>query len=185
MAIKTFTTGEVLTASDTNTYLANSAMTYITTLTASNTAVSAFVDGVFTSTYQNYMIIGDWFTGGNATLSFRLRVGGSDDMTASYYDRGNQNTTGAVAAINNLAVTAGFFGASTSSDYAHTQQTLFFPQIASRRTAWNLQSVDSWNVQMYSASGVDITTSQFDGIKFISSSGNITGTFRFYGIRQA
>ena len=30
MAIKTFTTGEVLTASDTNTYLANAGLVYIT-----------------------------------------------------------------------------------------------------------------------------------------------------------
>jgi hypothetical protein len=29
MAIKTFTTGEVLTASDTNTYLANSGLVYV------------------------------------------------------------------------------------------------------------------------------------------------------------
>jgi hypothetical protein len=31
MAIKTFTTGEVLTASDTNTYLANSGLVFETT----------------------------------------------------------------------------------------------------------------------------------------------------------
>jgi hypothetical protein len=53
MAIKTFTTGEVLTASDTNTYLANSGLVYITSATLSATAL----DGIFTSDYDNYRIV--------------------------------------------------------------------------------------------------------------------------------
>ena len=41
MAIKTFTTGEVLTAADTNTYLANSGLVYVASGTvAANTALN-------------------------------------------------------------------------------------------------------------------------------------------------
>ena len=184
MAVKTFTTGEVLTASDTNTYLANAGWVYITTLSPAGTATTAFVDSVFTGTYRNYVIVADWFTGGNAAITFRMRASGIDEIGAVYYDRGFQNTTGAVAAINNTAQTAGFWGASTASDYAHAQMTLFHPQVATR-TGWNLHSMDSWNVQTYVDSGIVVGAQTFDGIKFISSSGNITGAFRFYGIRNA
>ena len=53
MAIKTFTTGEVLTASDTNTYLNNGGLVYITEVALSTTAL----DGIFTSTYDNYLVV--------------------------------------------------------------------------------------------------------------------------------
>ena len=55
MAIKTFTTGEVLTASDTNTYLANAGLVYIAATTASAQTTIA-IDNCFTTTYAHYFI---------------------------------------------------------------------------------------------------------------------------------
>ena len=54
MAIKTFTTGEVLTASDTNTYLANSGLVYVAGASFSG-AVSFDVTG-FTSDYLLFQL---------------------------------------------------------------------------------------------------------------------------------
>jgi hypothetical protein len=56
MAIKTFTTGEVLTASDTNTYLANSGLVYVTSVTIGAGATSVSVPNAFNSTYDMYLI---------------------------------------------------------------------------------------------------------------------------------
>lgn len=185
MAIKTFTTGEVLTASDTNTYLNNGGLVYITTLTATGTATNAFVDSVFTSSFDNYVITGDWSSNNAGTaLTFRMRASGTDEAGAVYYDRGVQNTTGAVNGVNNIAQTSAFFGASTNNEYAHAQMTLFYPKKVNRRTSWNLASNDAWNVQYYNTMGIVASSTAFDGIKFISGAGNLTGTFRFYGIRQ-
>lgn len=185
MAVYTFTDGEQNSAALMNTYCANGGLVYITTLTATGTATTAFVDSVFNATYQNYKIFADFSTVNNSTVSFRYRIGGVDDLGATYYDRGAQNTVGTVAAVNNITQTAGFLGATTPNEFAHAELTLFYPQISPRRKAWNLQSMDAWNVQYFSTMGINTTTSAFDGIKFISSSGNITGTFRIYGIRQA
>jgi hypothetical protein len=57
MAIKTFTTGEVLTAADTNTYLANSGLVYVASQTVGTAVSSVTVSAVFSSTYDNYRII--------------------------------------------------------------------------------------------------------------------------------
>ena len=54
MAVKTFTTGEVLTASDTNTYLANAGLVYITS-TSVGTGGSLTVSNCFSATYNNYL----------------------------------------------------------------------------------------------------------------------------------
>ena len=57
MAIKTFTTGEVLTASDTNTYLANSGLVYVKQQTVGSGVTSVTVTDAFSATYDNYKII--------------------------------------------------------------------------------------------------------------------------------
>ena len=86
MAVKTFTTGEVLTASDTNTYLANAGLVYITQ-TSATSGSSLSVNNVFSSTYSNYRILIDGYqpaTAGTA-LVMRMRVGGADEAGANYY----------------------------------------------------------------------------------------------------
>ena len=56
MATKTFTTGEVLTAADTNTYLANSGLDFIKQQTVGSGVTTVTVSSAFSSTYDNYRI---------------------------------------------------------------------------------------------------------------------------------
>jgi hypothetical protein len=84
MAIKTFTTGEVLTASDTNTYLANSGLVYITSANATSGGVLN-IDNIFSATYRNYRIVlDDVRLAGLAGLAIQLRVGGASNNTTYY-----------------------------------------------------------------------------------------------------
>jgi hypothetical protein len=72
MAIKTFTTGEVLTASDTNTYLANSGLVFVKSqaITSGSTVV---VTDAFSSTYDNYRIVIDnGVATGNGAVGLQL-----------------------------------------------------------------------------------------------------------------
>ena len=68
MAIKTFTT-EVLTSADTNTYLANSGLVYVTSATVGTGVASTTVSNCFSATYDSYKII---FTGGTGTANVNL-----------------------------------------------------------------------------------------------------------------
>jgi hypothetical protein len=83
MAIKTFTTGEVLTASDTNTYLANSGLVYITSTTFSGAATTN-TDGCFSDKYDSYRLICNYT--GSTTVDTRLILrNGSGNITGSFY----------------------------------------------------------------------------------------------------
>jgi hypothetical protein len=87
MAIKTFTTGEVLTASDTNTYLANSGLTYITQGTVSANTTLNFTS-IFTSAYDNYRVV--FTSSANQTapgnqINLRVRSGSTDLSTGNAY----------------------------------------------------------------------------------------------------
>jgi hypothetical protein len=57
MAIKTFTTGEVLTAADTNTYLGNAGLVYVTQQTIGSAVASVTISNAFSTTYDNYRIV--------------------------------------------------------------------------------------------------------------------------------
>ena len=57
MAVQTFTSGQVLTAADTNTYLANSGLVYVTSGTIGVAVSSVTVSSVFSSTYDSYKIV--------------------------------------------------------------------------------------------------------------------------------
>ena len=70
MAIKTFTTGEVLTAADTNTYLANSGLVFVKSQTVGTAQNSVTVSDAFSATYDAYRII---YTGGTATSTGNIR----------------------------------------------------------------------------------------------------------------
>jgi hypothetical protein len=80
MAIKTFTSGEVLTSADTNTYLANSGLVYIAEGSTSTSVLGLNFNNVFTSTYDNYRIMIDYFKPVTAArfVALQLRVGGFD-----------------------------------------------------------------------------------------------------------
>lgn len=82
MAIKTFTTGEVLTASDTNTYLANSGLVYVKSQTIGNAVGSVSVTNAFNSDYDAYRIVITGGTGTTAGNSLAVQLTG---VTTGYY----------------------------------------------------------------------------------------------------
>ncbi len=104
MAIKTFSVGEVLTASDTNTFLANSGLVYVTSTTVGSAVTTVTVSNCFTSTYDNYRIT---FAGSqpSATDSFRLMIGSG--ATNDHYGTMNYDayygTVSGVLRVNNGA----------------------------------------------------------------------------------
>jgi hypothetical protein len=83
MAIKTFTTGEVLTASDTNTYLANAGLDFVKQQTIGTGVSSITISNAFSATWDNYRIVvsGGVFSG-NVPVQFK--VGPSSPATGYY-----------------------------------------------------------------------------------------------------
>ena len=188
MAIKTFTTGEVLTAADTNTYLANSGLVYITDVAFSTTAI----DGIFTSTYDNYKIVisnaSTSSAGGliqfkfrdtaNATVSLAnynsatLRF----DATAASYNYGVLNATQAETGINLI----------TTNTNGSCEIDIFGPRLAVTTTSV-LKGVGSilGPSTVLSSSSYGVTTAMA-GIIFQMTGGTIaSGRVYVYGYREA
>jgi hypothetical protein len=96
MAVKTFTTGEVLTAADTNTYLNNGGLVWISSTTVGSAVASVTISNCFSSTYDNYRIVynGIQTSGTNA---IGLTLNGSAGST--YNDAGFYIATGTATIV--------------------------------------------------------------------------------------
>jgi hypothetical protein len=85
MATKSFSAGEVLTSSDTNTYLNNGGLVYITHYTVPTGAgVNSFtISNCFSSTYDNYRVV--WSGKLTNPTQIRGRLGVPGTTNTGYY----------------------------------------------------------------------------------------------------
>jgi hypothetical protein len=188
MAVKTFTTGEVLTAADTNTYLANSGLVYITSATMTGSTSILNMDNIFTSTYDNYRIlVQNLSPAASAFFDMRFRSGGVSRITQ--YQFALVGFTAGGAASNDSSggyVAQGYFGGQSSfaGDTVNSAWDVFTP-FTTNRTTVTFQTVAYPSV-FATRSGIiehDHGVSN-DGITIYSSQ-NFSGKVTVYGYRKA
>ena len=189
MAVKTFTTGEVLTAADTNTYLNNGGLVYITE-TAITASASISINNCFTTTYSNYrVVISAAKHGSTATgLSIKLRASGTDTSTGYYWGQ----------LFANYAGTSGVGGGANATSYdtqiiVDTAATTYGiidimgPQAAVQSGFMNLGcDVRPLGAARFTTGFLNNTT-QYDGFTVLPNTGSFaaSGSILVYGYRKA
>jgi hypothetical protein len=181
MSFPSFASGEVLTAADMNAVglwrLGEATMT-------STTSVS--LDGVFTTDYDNYLII--WqLTNSSANsdnVFLKLRKSGTPSSTGYYnqwiYSLSTGNPTTANA-TNEARWTIGYAGNRRASGFLN----LFGPRLT-QTTAfiWQGGGVSNGGTGLIaSGQGVHDVADFYDGFQ-IETGTNMTGKFRVYGYRN-
>jgi hypothetical protein len=191
MAIKTFSVGEVLTASDTNTYLANSGLVYVTSGTLSSTAKD--FQGCFTSTFTNYRIVIDQVSfSGAADLYWRL-LNGSTVINGANYSWAYAGYTSAAAADNSGAggQTLAYTGLTNAVGVANVKIAsctldVMNPQVAQRTFAVGQAVSYMTSYRTLNGSGQHDLATAYDGIQFLTNSAvTMTGNVTIYGYRKA
>lgn len=181
MAIKTFTTGEVLTASDTNTYLANSGLVFVTSATIGTGVATATISNCFSSTYDDYRITFSRI--GNSSSSTDLSLQLSSITGAVYAFAGYYQLTG-VATINTFAATTTTMPLGSLNGTLSNRAIceISSPNLATAKTA----ITDTSSNYLTSRVGCHVTsTVQSTGFT-ISVTGTMTGgTITVYGYRKA
>ena len=183
MAIKTFTVGETLTASDTNTFLANSGLVYVAKATFS-ASTAQNIDSCFTTTYNHYLIQGSFTTSADATLYYLLRDGtttntGTNVDNVEYYQSWGSGT-----------VTGQFASGQTGSRFGYVDATyggsfslwLYNPQLAAYTFGDYVGNGGDYGVRGNSRHTVNTA---YEGIRITTSAGTatLTGTVTVYGAR--
>jgi hypothetical protein len=181
MAIKTFTTGEVLTASDTNTYLANSGLQYITSATVGTTVSSVTITGAFSTTYDSYKIV---YSGGVGSTSVHLALALGSTATGYYGGLIYNNSASATPAGALDANAASFtYAGGGNANQMLLDCDLHNPFLA-KYTLINASNLSFTNYGVYNGS-LQNTTS-YTAFTLSPSGGTITGgTITVYGYRKA
>lgn len=187
MAIKTFTTGEVLTASDTNTYLANSGLVYVAQSTPTANA-TINIDSVFTSTYRNYYVVIRGTASTGSAVYLRWRAAGAT-LTDNIYSvsMGNSNGTtafGGVARSDQYSL----FPAMYPTYPTNVTMTVYNPQVTDY-TSFNLQAnypISATDLGQSVQSGSNKVTTAIDGFQLTTAAApTLAITYYIYGIRNS
>ena len=184
MAVKTFTTGEVLTASDTNTYLANAGLVYVTHFTGTNSA-SIAVDNCFSSTYDNYLLVIQSMTAhtGGAIPQVQFRYAGPSTQITGYYSgiaAGDYLGANVNRNVNNGAI--GYIGYACDNA-ANGNGIVNFARL-NAQAAYTCQFSDYHNGTWSNGGGYTITSRTYTGFLLSMSTGNISVTATLYGYRK-
>lgn len=187
MAVKTFTTGEVLTASDTNTYLNNGGLVYVAS--GSPTASATInIDSVFTSTYRNYQVVLRGIASAGTPVYIRFRAAGStltDNIYSNVFANTNNSTAFSGAARSDQY---GLFPAMYTTYPSNITMTFYNPQVTDY-TTYTLQGqypVSATDNGFGMWSGSNKVTTSIDGFQITTAAApTLTLTYTVYGYRSA
>lgn len=182
MAVKTFATGEVLTASDTNTYLNNGGLVYITSTTVGSAVSSVTIQNAFSTTYDAYRIVLANVDGSTsaAALIIQLVDSGGTPATTNYSFAGFYMTYTSTT-VNGQNGTEWLTSLSNTNCGSAFEIYNPFLSVASY---FDNSTVD--DVYFRSYGGKHTTASSYTGIKLATNTGTMTGgTITVYGYRKA
>lgn len=143
-------------------------------------------DGIFTATYRNYIILGSVIvSAGTPAFGFQLNSAGTPDTADYLYQQlrvdgttvsgARSATQSSAQVVNNLSTTI----------YSAFKIALYNPAVAVA-TAYisesSRYSTSTTAVEMNNYAGGHNDAGAFDGIDFLSATGNITGTINIYGV---
>ena len=188
MSVKTFTS-EILTSSDTNTYLANAGLVYITSGAAS-AQNRLNIPSCFSSAYDAYRVEVTNLTHSTANnLIMRFSASGSDTSGTDYATQRSEVNGGAISGVSITGSSAIFptYANSSAGSFVSLGFDIMYPFAASPTTVWGSAARVDGGTNLYSVNftGLLNNSTSYDGFSLVGNTGNITCGLRVYGYRQA
>jgi hypothetical protein len=178
MTFPTFSTGEVLTATDMNAV----GMWLVKTQTITGTPSTVAVTGAFSADYDAYKVVVSNGSMSVSNSSLSLVIGAA----ASGYDNGGiffgSASTGGLGGLNQGSIP--FIGEGTTN-YIQCNFEVQNPFLAKHTTYQGLPAFNTANVNSRLMAGVLQNTTSYTAFSLIAGAGTFTsGTIRVYGMRN-
>lgn len=147
------------------------------------TATSISINGCFSATYDNYLIILRGTNPNSADIRFRLRSSGTDSTTGYTYQYiyvNGTSVTGGRGTFSSFSTAYGFSG-----QYGGSHIYLYGPFL-SQPTAHRTVSAaaGSSGPVVYDFAETHNASSSYDGLTFLPDNGSVTGALTIYGLSQ-
>lgn len=153
-------------------------------VTFSNLTTSAFcsVNGVFSSTYDNYLIVIKFTTNGAQGYQMRLRASGTDTTSGYVWQRiiadGSSVSGLRQTGAGNIQINLG----STTTNGSHVY--VYGPNLAQPTAVRSVSVSGNSGGYILDGAGTQSGSTQFDGFTIEPSSSDSDGTLCVYGLSQ-
>jgi hypothetical protein len=177
MAVKTFTS-EILTSSDTNTYLANSGLTYVTSASLNSGTTTVAIGSAFNTNHDAYRIV---VTNGTMSNLSAIALSLTGATTGYYGALIFTNSTGAYTSlVANNAASGTYSGVGTTT-YIQLGMDIYDPFLAkpTRFCGAYMSQTDFGNVNYFQSSATSYT-----GFTLTAATNFTGGTVTVYGYRK-
>jgi hypothetical protein len=152
---------------------------------------SQSINDVFSATYDNYKILMNFTSSGQAAINMRLRVSGSDNSTSNYHNHWQATSTSENTYSGNSEVSQTSFRVSSSSGTTSIKSLsfdFFAPFLSDRTMYLGLQNFSNTDKANGYAGGVQHgafnDSTSFTGFTVIASSGSLTGSISVYAYNK-
>lgn len=149
------------------------------------TVSSLSLNGVFTSSYDNYMIVMRFTVPAiDQTLRYRLRASGTDNSTASSYV--SQLMRADVTSISGARVALNTGVLPEASNYTRNGVNIyvFGPKLTQYTSARAVDVSDKSDAYIYDVASTHNQATSYDGITIYPELNNITGLLTVFGYKQ-
>lgn len=144
------------------------------------------LNGVFTSSYDNYMIVLRFTTSLGGVIHGRLRLSGTDSTSTSDYNsqfiRTNDTTISGSRSTGN-----GYWWCASTSDTTMSSGYscyIFGPNLAQPTAYRAISAENNQGARIYDFCGTHELSTAYDGISFFQSLGTMSGLFTVFGFNQ-
>jgi hypothetical protein len=187
------TNGQVLTADSTAatglvwaTTAAAGSFQYLTKATFT-TSSSIDLSNIFSTTYENYFVIGSFTSSDNSDLNYRYRISGADNSTTNYNYNVADSENGSFSGGRNTSTTNGRLAPTKSSGSRISFSGYFFAPFLAQTKASNFRASVNTSASILTNlidNGFNAATS-FTGLTVFPGAGTVTGSISVFGIKNS
>lgn len=145
-------------------------------------AESLSLDGVFTSGYDNYMVVMRHLGSAANTLLFRLRASGTDasgsNYTRQFISADNTTVSGARATSQTSARVLNIATSQRQGDVV----SIYGPYLAQPTAMRNVSAGSASNAEILDFANTHSLSTSYDGFTLITGTGTFTGLVSVYGL---
>jgi hypothetical protein len=144
------------------------------------------LNGVFTSSYDNYMLNIRWSQATNVSFIYsRLRASGTDSTATTDYNHQYISAVGTAISGGRLTGDGFWTVAYSSTTYRNGMSMFLFGPKLSSPTAFRSVAVDSLGGgNIYDVAGTHELSTSYDGITLYPSQNSISGLVTVFGFNQ-
>jgi hypothetical protein len=149
-----------------------------------STAATLSLNGVFSSTYDNYVIDIRHLASSTDNFEYRLRLSGSDNSTSNSYVSQLINANGSTVSGSRTTSTIGRLSIVSDGQRSGDQVFLYGPALAQPTAVRAVSASGNSSARIYDHASTHNQSTAYDGITLIPSALTFGGLVKVYGLRQ-